>query len=133
MFAAVPVPQHTTRWSIAVTRCAISGLITCSHSGSCWYRTRWAFGASLGTFANSTRRTAHALQRLPSFASVANAAAMSIVGTSSTPSVIEGTGSRATVMPIRWATSTMCSGPTSSASCANTTFTESCVALHRSR
>ncbi len=53
---------------------------------------------------------------------------MSIVGTSSTPSVIEGTGSRATVIPIRCATSTMCSGPTSSASCANTTFTEFCVA-----
>ena len=61
MFAAVPVPQRTTRCGIAVTRCAISGSITCSHSGSCWYGTRSSFGASFGTFANSTRRTAHAL------------------------------------------------------------------------
>ena len=35
--AAVPVPPDTTRWSIAVTRCAISGAMTCSHTGLCWY------------------------------------------------------------------------------------------------
>ncbi len=82
---------------------------------------------------NSTLRTAHASQWIPSFASVAYAEAMSIVGTSSTPSVIDGTASRPTVMPMRWAASTIASAPTSTASCANTTFTEFCVAPHRSR
>jgi hypothetical protein len=48
--------------------------------------------------------------------------------TSCVPSVIEHTGCSGVSMPIRCATSTTASGPTTVTTCANTVFTECSVA-----
>ena len=94
-----------------MTRCAISGAITCLHDGLCRYST---------PSASTTFATAKDSQCIPSFASVSYADAMSIGVTSSTPSVIDGTAGELGLIPMSCAASTIFSGPTSSDRAART-------------
>ena len=73
--------------------------------------------------------TVYGTQCTPPFASVWNPEAWSSGVTGTEPVASARTGSRSDVTPIRCATSTTLSGPTSWISCAKTTFTESVVAV----
>src|SRR5437870_1576753 len=79
--------------------------------------------------------TAYGGQCTPLFASVAYPTDMSSGETEPVPSVIEqssGASGSGDVIPMSCAACAMFGGPTSRASCANTTLIESCVAVHRS-
>src|SRR5207244_1776148 len=79
--------------------------------------------------------TAYGGQCTPLFASVAYPTDISSGETEPVPRVIEqssGASGSGDVIPMSCAACAMFGGPTSRASCANTTLIESCVAVHRS-
>ena len=121
-FAAVPVPDCTTLWSIAEIWCAMSGLIAGAQSSPCTY------SSPLSPTIDSTL---YGGQCTPPFASVWKPEAMSSGVTSTEPVASASTAGMSVVMPILCASVTTFEAPTSWISCANTTFTESVVAWYR--
>ena len=104
-----------------VTCVAMSLSITCLQA-SLWRYSRASGPVSLAT---STRAIAKGGQCRPPFARVWYPDAISSGVTDDVPSVIEGTADRwSGSMPIFAAVEAIFDAPTSSASCANTTFVE---------
>jgi hypothetical protein len=106
-----PEPLVTTRVMAKVASATTSASKTCSRVPAPWY-------ATLPSVMYRASRTMNGADREPCAAKVANADAMSSGWTVSVPSTLAGLVPTSVVMPARWATAAVFSGPTSRFSCA---------------